>query len=141
MLPLLFGVLTLTHPKTEGWTGMTFGSGPKCWDSKGLRWSDSGIKGARTTTTPPLEASDPTGDFFSNTQKKKKKTLRDLNAFSEVLAGMGIQNVLASQTTGRLVAQGDYPGLRARGMGSRRGPGRGDSPFPSSPKHCGPKGG
>lgn len=72
MLPLLFGVLTLTHPKTEGWTGMTFGSGPKCWDSKGLRWSDSGIKGARTTTTPPLEASDPTGDFFSNTQKKKK---------------------------------------------------------------------
>lgn len=49
-----------------------------------------------------------------------QKNLSDLIPFSEFPAGVGIQNVLASQTIGRVVAQGVYPGIDSEGDGNQR---------------------
>lgn len=57
-------------------------------------------------------------ETFSTTQKKK--IISDLISFSEVLARMGIQNVPASPTPGRVVAQGVYPGIEMGGYGNQR---------------------
>lgn len=56
-------------------------------------------------------------ETFSTTQKK---TISDLISFSEVLARVGIQNVPACPTPGRVVAQGVYPGIEMGRYGNQR---------------------